>query len=148
MLTIWVHVVTGHLWGGETLLEGVCTVAVLIHGDQLLLWRGQWREGVHYPFHPIGHHLCKTDKAVTGKSTSITCFFVVAMRPWKGGIECTSTVAKNKFYIDGNAFSTVEGSPSETAAFGSLSGKWDPQSLWPCDWSPYPCAFLYSGEAS
>lgn len=60
MLTIWVHVVSGHLWGSEALLEGVCTVAVLIHGNQLLLGRGQWREGVHHTLHPIGHHLCNT----------------------------------------------------------------------------------------
>lgn len=60
MLTIWVHVVSGHLWGSEALLEGVCTVAVLIHGNQLLLGRGQWREGVHHALHPIGHHLCNT----------------------------------------------------------------------------------------
>lgn len=59
MLTIWVHVVPGHLWGGEPLLERVCAVTVLIHGDQLLLWRSQWREGVHHPLHAIGHHLCK-----------------------------------------------------------------------------------------
>ena len=59
MLTIWVHMVPGHLWGGEPLLERVCAVAVLVHGDKLLLWRGQRCEGVHHPLHPIRHHLCK-----------------------------------------------------------------------------------------
>lgn len=56
-LTIWVHVVPGHLWGGEPLLERVCAVTVLIHGDQLLLRRRQRCEGVHHALHPIGHHL-------------------------------------------------------------------------------------------
>lgn len=36
-LTIGVHVITGHLWGGEALLEGVSVVAVVFHGHQLLL---------------------------------------------------------------------------------------------------------------
>lgn len=63
MLTIWVHVVPGHLWGGEPLLEGVRAVTVLIHSDQLLLRRSQRREGVHHPFHPVGHHLCKASGA-------------------------------------------------------------------------------------
>lgn len=63
MLTIWVHVVPGHLWGGEPLLEGVRAVTVLIHGDQLLRRRSQRREGVHHPFHPVGHHLCKASGA-------------------------------------------------------------------------------------
>lgn len=62
MLTIWVHVVPGHLWGGEPLLERVCAVTVLIHGDQLLLRRSQWCEGVHHALHPIGHHLCKAKR--------------------------------------------------------------------------------------
>lgn len=57
-LTIWVHVVPGHLWGGEPLLERVCAVTILIHGDQLLLRRSQRCKGVHHPLHPIGHHLC------------------------------------------------------------------------------------------
>lgn len=60
MLTIWVHVVPGHLWGGEPLLERVCAVTILIHGDQLLLWRSQRCEGVHHPFHAIGHHLYRS----------------------------------------------------------------------------------------
>lgn len=68
MLTIWVHVVPGHLWGGEPLLERVRAVAILIHGDQLLLRGSQWREGVHHPFHPIGHHLCKASGAQQEKS--------------------------------------------------------------------------------
>lgn len=63
MLTIWVHVVPGHLWGGEPLLERVCAVTVLIHGDQLLLRRSQRCEGVHHALHPIGHHLCKARRA-------------------------------------------------------------------------------------
>lgn len=58
MLTIWVHVVPRHLWGGEPLLERVRAVAVLIHGDQLLLRRSKRCEGVHHPFHAIGHHFC------------------------------------------------------------------------------------------
>lgn len=56
-LTIWVHVVPGHLWGGEPLLERVCAVTILIHGDQLLLRRRQRCEGVQHALHPIGHHL-------------------------------------------------------------------------------------------
>lgn len=58
MLTIWVHMVPRHLWGGEPLLERVCAVAVLIHGDQLLLRGSERCKGVHHPLHPIGHHLC------------------------------------------------------------------------------------------
>ena len=60
VLTIWVHVVSGHLWGGEPLLEGVCAVAVLIHGHQLLLRWCQGCEGAHHTLHPIGHHFCGT----------------------------------------------------------------------------------------
>lgn len=41
MLTVWVHVVTRHLWRGEALLEGVNVVAVGLHGDQVL--RLAWR---------------------------------------------------------------------------------------------------------
>lgn len=62
MLTIWVHVVPGHLWGGEPLLERVCAVTVLIHGEQLLLRRSQRCEGVHHSLHPIGHYLCKAKR--------------------------------------------------------------------------------------
>lgn len=68
MLTIWVHVVPGHLWGGEPLLEGVCAVTILIHGDQLLLRRSQRCEGVHHPLHPIRHHLCKARRAEMEKN--------------------------------------------------------------------------------
>lgn len=68
MLTIWVHVVPGHLWGGEPLLERVCAVTVLIHGDQLLLRRSQRCEGVHHPLHPIGHYLCRATRA-KGRTT-------------------------------------------------------------------------------
>lgn len=40
MLTVRVHVVTRHLRWGEALLEGVSVVAVVFHGQQLLLgWR-------------------------------------------------------------------------------------------------------------
>lgn len=67
MLTIWVHVVSGHLWGCEPLLERVCAVTILIHGDQLLLWGSQRCEGAHHPLHPAGHHLCKGDKNKQGK---------------------------------------------------------------------------------
>lgn len=58
MLTIWVHVVTGHLRWGEALLEGVGAVTVL-HGNHLLLGRSQRRVGVNHALHPIGHHLWK-----------------------------------------------------------------------------------------
>lgn len=62
MLTIWVHMVPWHLWGCEPLLERVCAVTVLIHGDQLLLRGSQRREGVHHPLHAIRHHLCKANR--------------------------------------------------------------------------------------
>lgn len=75
MLTIWVHVVPGHLWGGEPLLEGVRAVAVLIHGDQLLLRGSQWREGVHHPFHPIGHHLCEGQECQKTRYRTEPCAF-------------------------------------------------------------------------
>lgn len=75
MLTIWVHVVPGHLWGGEPLLEGVRAVAVLIHGDQLLLRGSQWREGVHHPFHPIGHHLCGGQECQKTRYRTERCAF-------------------------------------------------------------------------
>lgn len=67
MLTIWVHVVTGHLWGGEPLLERVCAVTILIHGNQLLLRRSQWCERVHHSLHSIGHHFCMARRAEEGE---------------------------------------------------------------------------------
>lgn len=61
MLTIWVHVVTGHLRRGEALLEGVGAVTIL-HSNHLLLGWSQWRVGVHHSLHTIGHHLWKGEK--------------------------------------------------------------------------------------
>lgn len=64
MLTIWVHVVTGHLRRGEALLEGIGAVTVL-HGNHLLLGWSQWCVGVHHSLHPIGHHLWRGKKKKT-----------------------------------------------------------------------------------
>lgn len=40
VLTVGVHMVTGHLWWREALLEGVRVVATVLHGHQLLLLVG------------------------------------------------------------------------------------------------------------
>lgn len=51
-LTIGVHVVTWHLGRREALLEGVAAaVGALLHGHDLLLWRGQRRVGGHHALH-------------------------------------------------------------------------------------------------
>lgn len=73
MLTIWVHMVPGHLWGGEPLLERVCAVTVLIHGDQLLLRRSQRCEGVHHPLHPIRHYFCEKMRSNEEKTSAQVC---------------------------------------------------------------------------